>query len=718
MQGEDSTALTCQRCRRSNLKKAIIAILGVLICNAASSALAENPENRLLVFSKTSGFRHASIEPGQQALRKLGQQHFFSVEMTEEASAFTEKNLRRFSAVVFLNTTGDVLDDVQQQSFERYIESGGGYLGIHSAADTEYDWPWYGRLAGAYFAGHPMLPNVRQGRVDVVDADHPATSMLPNPWQHTDEWYDFKSFNLDVHVLLEVDELSYRDEVREPVHPVSWYHEVGKGRAFYTALGHTPESFVEPLFLAHLWGGLRYLLGVIESADEAVSKDGVRPDENRFRKIVLDSNLYEPMELDLLDDGRILFVERHGDVKIYDPEKAATEIIAAFNVFAEFEEGLLGIAVDPEYAINHWVYFAYSAPDEAEIRLSRFVLEGTTLDFESEKILLEIPVQRDECCHLAGSLEFGPGGVLYIAIGDNTNPHASDGFAPIDERQDRGPWDAQKSSANSNDLRGKILRIRPEPDGTYSIPEGNLFAAGDVPGRPEIYVMGNRNPFRLSIDHRTGYLYWGEVGPDAGAAGEERGPMGHDEINQARQAGNFGWPYFVGDNKPYHDYSFASKKSGTLFTAAAPVNDSPHNTGARILPPAQPAFIWYPYVSSKEFPLVGVGGRNAMAGPVYYYDDYTAGDHTFPRYYDSKLFTYDWMRHWIMAVTMDENGDFVRMERFMPGTEFSRPVDMLFGPDGAMVLLEYGSTWYERNEDARLVRIVYTTENKGKVKEE
>lgn len=695
------------------MKKALILMLGVLLCGGASSPLPESPQFRLLVFSKTSGFRHASIEPGQQALRKLGQQHGFSVEMTEDASAFSEKNLQRFAAVVFLNTTGDVLDDVQQQQFERYIESGGGYLGIHSATDTEYDWPWYGRLAGAYFAGHPMFPNVREGAVEVVDGDHPATSTLPNPWQHTDEWYDFKSFNHDVHVLLEVDELSYRDEVRAQVHPVAWYHEVESGKAFYTALGHTAESFVEPLFLEHLWGGIRYLLGVVESADETDSTHVAEPDEKRFRKIVLDSNLYEPMELDLLDDGRILFVERHGDVKVYDPQKGTTQIIAAFDVFAEFEEGLLGVAVDPEYASNRWVYFAYSALDEPEIRVARFVLDGTTLDFDSEQILLEIPVQRNECCHLAGSLEFGPGGVLFIAIGDNTNPHASDGFAPIDERQNRGPWDAQKSSANSNDLRGKILRIKPEADGTYSIPEGNLFAGRGTPGRPEIYVMGNRNPFRLSIDARTGYLYWGEVGPDAGAVGKERGPMGYDEINQARQAGNFGWPYFVADNKPYHDYSFATEAPGTIFDPLAPVNDSPHNTGARVLPAAQPAFIWYPYVASKEFPEVGVGGRNAMAGPVFYHGDYTTSDRTFPRYYDSKLFTYDWMRHWIMTVTMDENGNFERMERFMPGTEFSRPMDMLFEPDGALLLLEYGSTWYERNQDARLVRIVYTTELRG-----
>ena len=135
---------------------------------------------------------------------------------------------------------------------------------------------------------------------------------------------------------------------------------------------------------------------------------------------------------------------------------------------------------------------------------------------ESERVLLEIPVQREQCCHVGGSLEFGPEGNLFVSIGDNTNPFASDGFNPIDEREGRKAWDAQGSAANTMDLRGKILRITPEDDGTYSIPEGNLFADGAMEGRPEIYVMGNRNPFRIAIDDRTGYLYWGEIGPDAG----------------------------------------------------------------------------------------------------------------------------------------------------------------------------------------------------------
>ncbi len=441
--------------------------------------------------------------------------------------------------------------------------------------------------------------------------------------------------------------------------------------------------------------------------------DSAAISHERFTKVVLDEGLFEPMELDLLDDGRIIFVQRRGEVLIHDPTIRQTEQIAQFKLFMKFEEGLLGVAVDPNYSENNWVYFTYSASDVSVIRVVRFTLMGSKLDMDSEQILLEIPVQREECCHVGGSLEFGPEGNLYISVGDNTNPFFSDGYAPIDERAGRHAWDAQASSGNTQDLRGKILRITPEPDGSYSIPDDNLFPEDGSQGRPEIYVMGNRNPFRIAIDPHTGYLYWGEVGPDAGKADSTRGPRGHDEVNQARAAGNFGWPYFVGDNKAYRHYDFDAETSGAAFTKTGPVNDSPNNTGAQVLPPAQPAFIWYPYGPSEEFPELHEGGRNAMAGPVYHYGDYAASDRKFPRYYDGKLFIYDWVRDWIVAVLMDQNGDYVAMERFMPQETFSAPMDMVFGKDGALYLLEYGKSWYTQNDDARLVRIDYAVHNRG-----
>ena len=429
------------------------------------------------------------------------------------------------------------------------------------------------------------------------------------------------------------------------------------------------------------------------------------------------------MELTLLDDHRILFIQRKGEVRLFNTETDELKTIATLpvstlydadenGVRAVAEDGLLGLNKDPDFATNHRVYIYYSNPDVSQNELVRFEMDGDELLMDSKKVMLEVPTQRKQCCHTGGSIAWDAEGNLYLSTGDNTNPHASDGYSPSDERPDRGPWDAQKSSANTNDLRGKIIRIHPEDDGSYTIPAGNLFAEGTDKTRPEIFSMGHRNPFRISVDQHTGYVYWGEVGPDARAPDSTRGPAGHDEIGQAREAGNFGWPHFVGDNKAYNKYDFATKKSGEPWDASAPTNTSPHNTGLTTLPPAKEAMIWYPYGASPEFPLVGSGGRNAMAGPVFYSQDFNGAERSFPGYYDGKLLAYDWMRGWIMAVTMDDAGNLVSMERFMPTTTFSNPMDMAFADNGDLYMLEYGSGWFTQNDDARLVRIEYNGGNR------
>jgi cytochrome c551/c552 len=268
-------------------------------------------------------------------------------------------------------------------------------------------------------------------------------------------------------------------------------------------------------------------------------------------------------------------------------------------------------------------------------------------------------------------------------------------------------YDAERSAGNSNDLRGKIMRIRVRADGSYEIPAGNLFPPGTPKTRPEIYVMGNRNPYRISVDQKNSYLYWGEVGPDAARDSfATRGPRGYDEVNQARKAGYFGWPFFVGNNYAYRQYNYLTGVSGDAFNPAKPENHSPNNTGITDLPPAQPAFIWYPYAVSPEFPELGTGGRNAMAGPVYYTDMYPAATR-YPDYYNGKLFIYDWIRGWIKVVTLQPNGDFEQMEPFMPHTVLHNCIDMEAGPDGKIYLLEYGTAWFQKNADAGLSRIDY-----------
>ncbi|MDQ6871826.1 MAG: ThuA domain-containing protein [Gemmatimonadota bacterium] len=690
--------------------------LALLLASVSLPLAAHSQEPRVLVFSKTAGYRHSSIGAGIAAVRKLGQENGFSVDATEDAGAFTSKNLAQYRAVVWLNTTGDVLDAAQQDDFERYIQAGGGYVGIHSATDTEYDWPWYGRLAGAWFTSHPNNPNVRKGTFRVLDKTHLSTVGLPDRWDREDEFYNFKSIDPTIHVLVDIDEKSYEGGTNGDNHPMSWYHDFDGGRAWYTNMGHTEATFSEPLFLQHLLGGLRYAIGTGK-----VDFGRARPEENRFTRVVLAEKLDEPIELAVLPDERVLFIERHGYVNLYSPATGRTRRIATIPVSTKYadssqaEDGLLGLAADPHFAANGWVYMYYSpAGPEPKNVLARFHVIGDSLDLGSKKILLEVGTQRLKCCHTGGSIAFDSKGNLYVSAGDNSNPFAT-GYAPIDERPGRSPWDAQKSSANTNDLRGKIIRIHPEPDGTYTIPEGNLFPPGTAKTRPEIYTMGHRNPYRLTVDSHTGFLYWGDVGPDANVDSVGRGPRGYDEINQARSAGNYGWPYFVGNNQAYYRTTFidsVTETSGAQFDPAHPVNTSPNNTGLTELPPARGAYIWYPYAPSPEFPIVGSGGRASAAGPVFHRDDFRGAARPFPPYYDGKLFIYEFMRHWIMAVTMDTNGDLVSIERFMPTTKFAAPIEMEFGPSGDLYVLEYGTAWFQGNDDASLVRIEYNAGNR------
>ncbi|MDT0606122.1 ThuA domain-containing protein [Croceitalea rosinachiae] len=214
----------------------------------------------VLVFTKTEGYRHESIATGVKALRELGRQNNFIVIRTESAEDFTERNLKNYQLVVFLSTTGNVLDSEEQNAFENYIKSGGGYLGIHAAADTEYDWLWYGKLVGGYFDSHPNNPNVRKATVQRIDKQHISTIHLPDSWVRNDEWYNYKNLNSDMTVALNLDETSYEGGTNGQNHPIAWYHEVEQGRSYYTGGGHTNESFANPDFRQHLLGAITWCL--------------------------------------------------------------------------------------------------------------------------------------------------------------------------------------------------------------------------------------------------------------------------------------------------------------------------------------------------------------------------------------------------------------------------------------------------------------------------
>ncbi|HSC67123.1 MAG TPA: ThuA domain-containing protein [Cellvibrio sp.] len=670
----------------------------------------------ILVFTKTAGWRHDSIPAGIAALQKMAGENQFTITATEDAALFTDADLSRFNAIVFLNTTLNVLDENQELAMERYIQAGGGFVGIHAAADTEWegDWFWYRNLVGAVFKSHPNTPsNVQQATVNITAKDHLSTAKLPESISLADEWYNYRDIYEFINVVAKVDESTYQGGEHNHDHPISWCHDYDGGRAFYTGLGHTNEVFSNPHFLQHLLGGLTYAVGLNHRTGSQPRLDYTksRPEHNRFIKKTLVENLDEPVKLAFFPNGDALIALRPGSFSRVDYRTGQTTDAGklsevAYDKFLEW--GLVGVAVDPDFANNQRIFAAFTIKDEKgnfHQRLSSFQWRDNKVDPTSEKKILQYPIDKN-CCHTGGDLQFGNNGELFFSTGDNTNPHDQDGYAPVDFRKDMKKNDALRGAGNTNDLRGKVLRIKPKADGGYDIPAGNLFADA-TQGRPEIYVMGARNPYSITFDKPTNTLFYGDVGPDATADSDEKGARGYDEVNRVTAPGNFGWPLVIGQNKAYKQYDYLEKKSGGLVDVNNPVNNSPNNTGTKQLPAAQPAFIAYPYGISDEFPEMGTGGRTALVADVYRAADYPETATRYPKYYDNKLFILDFMRAWVKVVSFDEQGHIQKIEPFAPQINYALPIDARFAPDGTLYVLEYGMSWFTGNPDARLARIEY-----------
>ncbi|WP_433430192.1 PQQ-dependent sugar dehydrogenase [Nonomuraea sp. CA-141351] len=436
------------------------------------------------------------------------------------------------------------------------------------------------------------------------------------------------------------------------------------------------------------------------------------------------AELGEPMSLAVLPDRSVLHTARDGTVRLTDAS-GATKVAGKLDVYTHDEEGLQGVAVDPGFATNRFVYLYYSprlstpdgdapvtgteadfAPWKGHLNLSRFTLKADgTLDLAGEKVVLEVPNDRGQCCHVGGDIDFDAAGNLYLTTGDDTNPFESSGFSPLDERTDRNPqFDAQRSSGNTNDLRGKLLRIKPQADGTYTVPAGNLFPPGTARTRPEIYAMGFRNPFRMSVDRATGIVYLGDYGPDAGSADPGRGPGGQVEFDRITGPGNYGWPYCTGTNttgETYNEYTFPSGPSGAKYDCAGgPANNSFRNTGLAQLPPAKPS--WIKYGDAGSPPEFGSGSESPMGGPVYRYDPDLDSPIKFPQYLDGRFFAGEYGRRWIKAIEVKADGSPGEISAFpWTGTQV---MDMAFGPDGALYVLDYGTD----AGDQALYRVEYS----------
>lgn len=478
-----------------------------------------------------------------------------------------------------------------------------------------------------------------------------------------------------------------------------------------------------------------------------------------YERVTLTRDVGEPIDLAVMPDSRVLHTTRNGQVRLTDPSQGTTTVVNTIDVYANSEDGLQTIALDPAFEENGWVYLYYaprtmvspypattptgSAPNTLPAgadesywnqwkgynQLSRFHwnAETNSLDLASEQVIITVEVQRGQCCHVAGDVAFDNDGNVLLATGDNTpaSTPGANGYAPNNDRIGYNPGlDSRRGAGNSNDLRGKILRIDVQDDGSYTIPAGNLFAPGTPQTRPEIYVMGVRNPFRIDYDPVTSALTWGDYGPDAGTASDLRGPMGYVEWQSTTKPINGGWPYCHGPNANYNDWDYETLTQGDWFDCdAGPTNTSRHNTGLTQLPAATAPQIWYgDQATHQPWPELGAGGQAPMGGPTYRYDEENASTTKFPEYWSGKTFMAEFSRDRIFAFSQeDPDGEVTKIEDFLPNAALNAAgmppwdnvIDFEFGPDGSLYVLDYGDGFFRPNPDAGLYRVDYVEGTKG-----
>ncbi|MEU4560153.1 PQQ-dependent sugar dehydrogenase [Actinoplanes sp. NPDC023936] len=476
-----------------------------------------------------------------------------------------------------------------------------------------------------------------------------------------------------------------------------------------------------------LLGALLLAPSLVLTAPAAARAHPVDPAD--FQQVTLAKGVAEvgePMAIAVLPDRSVLHTARNGTLRRTDAG-GTTTVIGTLPVYTHDEEGLQGVGVDPGFAANRQIYLYYAPPlatpaGDAPLtgtdfsawngvnRLSRFTLNADyTLNTASAVTVLDVPATRGICCHVGGDIDFDAAGNLYLSTGDDSNPFDSAGYSPLDERTNRNPaYDAQRTASNTNDLRGKVLRIKVNANGTYSIPSGNLFPSGTANARPEIYAMGFRNPFRMSVDRATGVVYLGDYGPDAGSTDPNRGPSGQVEFNRITSPGNYGWPYCTGTNtatETYNEWNFGTGTTGPKYACAAgATNNSFRNTGQTTLPPARPAWIRYAGDAGSP-PAFGAGSESPMGGPVYRYAAANTSATKFPQSLDGHFFAGELGRGWIKPIHVGADGSVGEISDFPWGGK--QVMDMAFGPDGSLYVLDYGTGYFNGDANSALYRYDY-----------
>ncbi|MFG3298116.1 ThuA domain-containing protein [Micromonospora chersina] len=642
-------------------------------------------------------------------------------------------------------------------------------------------------------AGPPPETTVQQAKVDLTDRQHPANKGLPLTWTRADQWINWDpSPTGRVHTVAQVEEGTYNAGLsgNGAFHPISWCQDYDGGRSFYTGMGRTEASWTsDKQFQGHLAGAIKWSAGLVRGDCQATIAANYRVDRltaaNQPGQL---DQIGEPHGLTVAPDGGVFYIGKAacpsgpvvswddpkvglgcGTIHRWDPKTKQPKLLTTLAVMGnrgsgselvKNEEGLVGITLDPKFTENGWVY-VYWMPHESIDRdrrigqrtVSRFTYDAAkqAIDQGTRKDLLHWDTQIHSCCHAGGGMTFDESGNLYIGSGDSNSSGGSNGYSGNNWTQEfKGTsfQDARRTAGNTNDLNGKILRIHPEADGTYTIPAGNLFTGKEEGGgkaRPEIYVMGVRNIARIAWDPVHHWLTAAWVGPDAGAPDPELGPAKYETATIITSAGNQGWPYCMGNRQPYRD---RSSTDATVLTGWYDCdnlrNTSPRNTGLVNLPPARDNMIWYSpqgggpvypkrtdgsglptYQLGQETftqPYLKGGGQAIMDGPTYQREKIDTGSGVaWPAYWDDKWFIGDQSNAnnrvavTVDPATVDEHAPPAFAEDLRQiirggsgGNQLQSWMDAKFGPDGALYMLDYAGGFFSLHSNQKLIRIAYT----------
>ena len=628
--------------------------------------LAKLAEKRLVAATRAEGLRPVLVRAKKQ---------------------LTPKAINGAAAVVFAGGSGTILSSAAEKALNERVRNGAGVAFFGSALNLQPKSSDFATLLGA----EPEATDApKSAEVQFVDHVHPATAQLPGRWRVSAPWVKLKKSPVGrVHVLGWVDEKSYKPGEKLGMgveHPIAWCRELVDGRALTNTLGATSGIWNSKVFRRHLAGSIAYVAG-------RRSGDCGATVWSNWKRTVIDTDITDGTQLDVGPDGRVYYIEHTAStLKIYDPIADIVKEAGYIPSTPGLGQGLLGLAVDVDFLKTRWVYMYYHVGLTG--RLSRFTLTPEdTLDMLSEKVLLT--VQNTGVDHNGGGLVMAGNGDLFLAIGANDMPHFDGQYGSRNPTPGVGQatqTDSEITTQNTLSLLGKVLRIHPEDDGTYSIPRGNMFPPGTPDTLPEIYSMGHRNAFHVKYDDLTGELLEGDVGPDGLEDDPVRGPRGYDEFNLIKGPANYGWPYCIGPNLPYNDIdSVTGQGTGKPFDCKKLVNRS--GPGLKELGPASKPFIWYPYGVGADFPemseawLGGTdGGRLAIPGPRYR----PFKGSRMPLFYDNSWFIADWTRNWIKQVILDDDGGVLRIQRFAPDRGVQAPMDMDIGADGSLYVIEWG----------------------------